>query len=238
MSAREPKRFYEKAEAGPAENDGYGVFLDGRPARTARRRLLVARAQPLAAAVAAEWAAQSEHVDRASMPLTALLSAAIDGGEAAAPGWAEDVLDYLGSDLVCYRAAEPDALVLRQGEVWDPFLDWFKTAYGERLVTVTGVIAAPQPRGALDAVRRDLAATSPEALFALRTATAIAGSAVLALALSKEAFSADAVFAASRLDERFQAERWGEDAEAKDRERTIEAEFAAVARFIRLAGKR
>ena len=235
MTEQAPKRFYEAAEAAPAENGGYGVFLDGRQARTMGRRPLAARARPLAAAVAAEWAAQGDHIDRNAMPLTALLSAAIDGDDEVVAGWAEEILNYLGSDLVCYRAAQPDALVARQREVWDPYLDWFEGAYGRRLAAVSGVIATAQPQDALDAVRRELAAQSPETLLGLKTATAISGSAVLALALWKGAFDEAAVFDASRLDERFQEARWGVDAEAKDREQKIEAEFSAVARFIRLA---
>ena len=235
MTEQGPKRFYEAAEAAPAESGGYGVFLDGRQARTMGRRPLAARARSLAEAVAAEWAAQGERIDRTAMPLTALLSAAIDGGGEAAAGWAEDVLSYLGSDLVCYRASQPEALVARQREIWDPYLDWFEGAYGRRLAAVAGVIATAQPPDAFDAVRRDLAAQAPEILLGLKTATTVAGSAVLALALWKGAFDEAAVFDASRLDERFQEARWGVDAEAKAREQKIEAEFSAVAAFIRLA---
>lgn len=233
MSAENPKRFYEKADAASNEH-GYGVLLDGRQARTMGRYPLACRSKALAEAVAGEWAAQGEHIDRTKMPLTALLSAAIDGAEEKTGEWRTEVLSYLGSDLVCYRASQPDALVKRQGEVWDPFLEWFEMEYGARLVIVTGLIAEPQPDDALEAVRRRLSAQPPEMLLGLRTATAITGSAVLALALWKGAFTLDAIFSASRLDERFQEERWGVDSEAKAREAQIEAEFASVADFIRL----
>ena len=233
MSVQGPKRFYEKADAAPNEHS-YGVLLDGRQARTMGRRPLACLSKALAEAVAGEWASQGDHIDRAAMPLTALLSAAIDGAEEKTGEWREEVLSYLGSDLVCYRAEKPDALVARQGEIWDPFLDWFEKEYGARLVIVTGLIAEPQPGDALEAVRRDLSAQGPETLLGLRTATAITGSAVLALALWKGAFALDAIFSASRVDEHFQEQRWGVDAEAKAREAQIEAEFASVADFIRL----
>lgn len=233
MSADKPRRFYEKAEAASNEH-GYGLLLDGRQARTMGRRPLACRSKALAEAVAGEWTAQGEHIDRSAMPLTALLSVAIDGAEEKTGEWRDEVLGYLGSDLVCYRATQPDALVKRQSEIWDPFLDWFAMEYGARLVIVTGLIAEPQPGDALEAVRRRLSAQPPEMLLGLRTATAIAGSAVLALALWKGAFAPEAIFSASRVDERFQEERWGVDAQAKAREALIEAEFASVAGFIRL----
>lgn len=236
MTIEGPKRFYEKAEAAPGEG-GWRVFLDGREARTMGRRSLACRSKALAEAVAGEWAAQGAHIDRNAMPLTALLSAALDGGPEKAGEWAEEVLNYLGSDLVCYRAGEPALLVARQAEVWDPYLDWFAAEYGTRLVAVTGLIAAPQPEAALNAARRDLSEKAPETLLGLKIATAITGSAVLALALWKGAFAPEAIFRASRLDERFQEERWGVDGEAKARERQMEAEFAGVAGFIRLIGR-
>lgn len=234
MTNEAPKRFYEKAEAMLAESGGYGVFLDGRQARTMGRRPLACDSRALADAVAGEWAAQGEHIDRSAMPLTALLSASLDGADEAATGWMDEILSYLGSDLMCYRAELPEALVKLQSEVWDPYLDWFAKDYGAGLVTIAGLIAKPQPDEALEAVRRELAAQAPETLLGLKTATAITGSAVLALALWKGAFSPEEIFKASRLDERFQEERWGVDAEAKARERLIEGEFASVCEFIRL----
>ena len=73
-----PKRFYKEAVAAPAEG-GYGIFLDGRPVNTPARRPLAAPSQPLAEAIAAEWAKQGETIDPATMPLTKLMNAALDG---------------------------------------------------------------------------------------------------------------------------------------------------------------
>lgn len=235
MSEQAPKRFYEKAEVAPHEN-GYGVFLDGRLARTMGRQALAAASEALAQAVAEEWAKQGEHIDRNKMPLTAFLSAAIDSDETTMQQWMEETLNYLGSDLLCYRAEKPAALVSRQTEEWDPYLAWFSKEYGAQLNLVTGLIAEEQPQNAIEAVTRELSAQQRESLLGLKTATAITGSAVLALALWKNAFSDDMIFEASRLDERFQEERWGVDAEAKAREEQIKLEFKAVAEFLRLSG--
>lgn len=233
MSEAAPKRFYKEVTAAPSEN-GFGVFLDGRQARTMGRSPLAHHAKELVEAVAEEWAAQGEHIDRKTMPLTALLSVAIDGDEAARKEWAEEILSYLNSDLVCYRASKPKALVNRQHEVWDPYLDWFADHYGAPLMTVEGLIAKSQSDHALNAVRQSLEGCAPEILLGLSTATAITGSAVLALALWQNAFPAEAVFEASRLDERFQEERWGVDGEAHEREQHIKSEFEAVVSFLRL----
>lgn len=233
MTETTPKRFYKNSEAAPCEN-GFGVFLDGRQARTMGRRPLTGHSKALVQAIAAEWMEQGEHIDRKTMPLTALLSVVIDGAETGPVEWTEEILSYLNSDLVCYRADAPEALVTLQTEGWDPYLKWFADEYGTPLLTVEGLIAKPQPDEALNAVRQGLTGQEPTVLLGLNTVTAIAGSAVLALALWKGAFPAEAIFEASRLDERFQEERWGADAEAKAREQHMKMEFEAVAKFLSL----
>ena len=96
-------RFYDKADVGEAP-EGFQVLLDGKPVRTPARKLLAAPVRPLAEALAAEWQAQQEMIDPARMPLTRLANAIIDG-VAAAPGpVAAEIEQYLGSDLLFYRA--------------------------------------------------------------------------------------------------------------------------------------
>lgn len=233
MSEAAPKRFYTEAKAERAEG-GWGVFLDGRQARTLKRAPLTAPTEQLARAIADEWAGQGEHIDRTTMPLTALLSAAIDGGRDYARQCLDEVINYLNSDLVCYRAETPDELVKRQTKVWGAYVDWMKDAFGVSLTVVAGVIATPQPEEGMRAVREAIADESAETLLAIRIATNITGSAVLALALWKDAFKADKIFEAALLDERFQAERWGADAEAKAREARLYEDFSAVGSFLRL----
>jgi chaperone required for assembly of F1-ATPase len=227
------KRIYKDVAVKP-QGEGYCVTLDGREARTLTRAALAAPSENLADAVAAEWDAQGELIDRQTMPLTALLSAAIDAGDAGAAQWRAEILNYLGSDLLCYRAETPAALAARQSQVWDPYIDWLGEETGAALAVTTGVTAVAQPGEAITQVARVLEAPAAFALFGIYTATKISGSAVLALALWKDAWPVDDIFAASRLDEHFQEQRWGADTEAKAREQQLQTEFAAVAEFMRL----
>ena len=50
-----------------------------------------------------------------------------------------EILDYAASDLVCYRAAEPQALVLRHSESWDPIVDWARTGPAQAVVRAVDV---------------------------------------------------------------------------------------------------
>ena len=73
-------------------------------------------------------------------------------------------------------------------------------------------------------------------LTALQAATAACGSLVIALALHEGRIDADIAFAASQLDETFQIEAWGEDAEATRRRALLTTDIASAARFLELLG--
>ncbi len=227
------KRFYETVSIA-TEGERFSVQLDGRPAITTKRNQLSAPTKALADAIVEEWKVQAEKVVFESMPLTQLLSAAVDGYETSAHEWRSEVVKYLGSDLICYRAEGPDGLIARQAKAWDPYVDWLNEEFGVTLVITNGVVFADQPSDTIIRIDNILQREMPETLLALKTAASISGSAVMALALWMRAFEPNEIFEASRIDERFQEEKWGVDEEAKAREEGLKAEFLAVARFLSL----
>ncbi len=228
------KRVYARADSRP-EGDGFAVTLDGRVARTPGGRPLILPTADLAAALAAEWDAQGETIDRAAMPLNALAAAALDRLAHDRETIARAVARYGETDLVCHRAERPAALVARQAAAWDPLLDWLASELGARLSVATGVLPIAQPPEALAALAARIEAFDDFALAALHAMTTACGSLVIALALAAGRIDPQAAFAASRVDEDFQIESWGEDAEARARAERIAADLAAAARFLALS---
>lgn len=225
---RLPNRIYTEVSVEPVE-DGWTVLLDGRTIRTPAKAVFKVAAEPLAEAIAAEWEAQGERVDPSTMPLSRLANTAIDrvaGREAAV---AEEIAGYAGSDLLCYRADQPEGLVARQRSAWDPVLAWAKDAMSVEFVTVAGIMHRDQPADALDIVQRELKDEDALSLSALHIITTLSGSAILALALAKRALTPDEVWAAAHVDEDWQISQWGEDAEAADRRAERRKEFDAAA---------
>lgn len=188
----------------------------------------------LADAVAEEWRSQGDEIKPFEMPLTKLANTAIDRvvGDPAA---AIDMTLSYANDNLCYRAAAPADLAARQAAAWDPLLAWAEERFGARLATQIGVTHFAQRPEAVAALRRAVEVQPPFALAALHNAATILGSLVLALALAEGRLTAAEAFALSQLDERYQAERWGEDAEAAHRAARLAAELADSARFIQLA---
>lgn len=232
-----PRRFYETASAAPQEGGGFALHLDGRPAKTPGKRPLVAPTAEAGAAVAAEWAAQGERIDPGTMPLTRLLNSAIDGVAQTPAPVADEVVKYASSDLVCYRAGEPDALVAAQAAAWDPVLAIARERWGARFLLAEGVMFVDQPPEALDAVAARVAReTSPFALAALNVMTTLTGSALIALAVADAALSPEDAWQAAHVDELHQERVWGADAIATARREGRRREFEAAALLYRHAG--
>jgi chaperone required for assembly of F1-ATPase len=231
------KRFYKDASAAAAADRGYTVLLDGKAVRTPKRAQLSLPNLPLAEAIAEEWRGQGETIDPQTMPFTRLAFAAIDVVTPERARIAEQILKYAETDLLCYRAEDAPELVARQALAWDPLLDWAAEMYGARLKVGFGIKHVPQPPEAIAALEQAIARYDEFELAALHTATTITGSLILALALVEEEVSADEAFAAATLDESFQAEKWGRDAEAENRRQRLLAELTATERFLRLLDK-
>lgn len=223
-----PKRFYKQAAVQPGENGTFVVALDGKPVRTPTRQPLGVPQQELAEAVAAEWQAQKDKIDPATMPLTRLVNTALDGVAAAQEEVFEDILRYAGSDLLCYRADAPEALVARESELWDPYLDWASNM-GARMVLSEGIVHVEQPPEAIRAIAVLLRRyATPLQLTALHTITSLTGSLILALALAEGQGEATEIWAAAHVDEDFNVEQWGEDHEAAARRAKRLVEFEAA----------
>ncbi|MBN9064547.1 MAG: ATPase [Rhizobiales bacterium 65-9] len=222
------KRFWREATTAPVAG-GHELLLDGRPARTPGRRPLSVPGPAAAEALAAEWNAVEGAIDPARMPLTRLANSSIDGVADQIEAVRADIVKYAGSDLVCYRAAEPETLVARQTELWDPVTQWARDALGARLVLAEGVMFAPQPEPALEAIAAAVGEIpAPHALAALHVVTTLTGSALLALALARGAMSAEEVWRAAHVDEDVQMEIWGLDEEASRRREARRAEYDAA----------
>lgn len=228
--AERRKRFYAEVAVAPS-NDGFAVQLDGRTARSPASVPLVLPTEALARLVADEWAAQDKEIDPASMPATRFAFAALALDAAGRAVAVERVASFAGSDLLCYFADGPSSLVERQERRWGPVIAWAEAALQVRFHRTQGVVHRPQPQPTIDLVAELAGAEAPFALTGLVAAAALFGSAILAFALRRGELTADAAFDLSRLDETFQEERWGVDAEAAARADAMAKEAVTLGRW-------
>ncbi len=227
------KRVYKEVTAHPVES-GWGVFLDGRKLRTPAKRELALPSALLAAAIAAEWDAQETDIHPERMPLTRLAATALDRTATERDKIIAEIANYAGTDLVCYRAERPPALAARQHAAWQPLIDWAARRYDAGLTVTTGIVPQPQSPAALKAFAGVVASFDDFSLTALQGLTAACGSLVIALALTEGRLDADTAFTVSQLDETFQIEAWGEDAEAMRRRALLAEDIKAATQFLEL----
>lgn len=227
------KRFYREATVAPVA-EGFTVLLDGKTLRTPAKNELIVASRALAEAIAAEWQGQEATVKPLALPLTRLVSTAIDRVAPRHNEIVAEVTKYAGTDLLCYRAATPAELAARQHALWQPLLDWADARFDARLVVTHSITPVAQPTEALAALERAVAAHGAMELMALHLATTACGSLILGLALLAGRLSPAEAFAAAELDESFEIERWGEDQEQTARRAALEEDIVLAARFAAL----
>lgn len=228
-----PKRFYTQAHFDLREG-AHALLLDGKPAKTPGRNMLALPTETAARLVAAEWQMQGEQIDPATMPVTRIVNSGLDGVAREVDSVRAEIVKYAGSDLVCYRAAEPEGLVQSQALLWDPVLEFAREDLGARLVLAQGVMFAEQPDHALSAIRGAVDEVEGVlALACLHVMTTLSGSALLALAVARGKMSVEAAWAAAHADEDFQIRVWGADSEALARRERRWAEMKAAADLLK-----
>ncbi len=230
------KRVWSEARAVQAA-EGWTVLLDGKPLRLPDGPPLAVPQAALARAVAAEWQAAGTltgEMDYTDVPLTRLAGTAQARIVPDPSPSAAAVAAYGETDLLCYRAATPPALVARQAMAWDPWLDWSRTELGAALTVATGVMHVRQHPAALAALRRALDAQGGWALAGLGILVPALGSLVLGLAVARRALAADAAVELSWLDESYEIEQWGTDDEQERRRTHVRQEAAEAARYMNL----
>jgi chaperone required for assembly of F1-ATPase len=228
------RRFYKTAAAVRRDDGTFGIALDGRPLPTPARKPYTLPTEALADAIAAEWAAQDKDIRPSTMPLTTLAATALDRVGERRDAVLDEIIGYARTDLVCYRADNPQALAQRQVEQWQPLIEWAQRRYDVSFAITSGIIAVPQPEETLVRLRAALAPLDDFRLSAMHALAQSLGSTVLALALLHGEIDATEAFRRSALDELFQVEKWGEDAEARKRREAMLADVNASARFLSL----
>lgn len=207
------KRFWKKAGVRPAGN-AWEVTLDDKPLRTPGKLPLLLPTEALARAIADEWDAQVEVINPHAMPLTRAANSAIEKVTPQMAAVADMLAEYGGTDLLAYRADQPEDLIAEQAAGWDPLIDWAATDLRTPLQITHGVIPVQQDPTVLRRLRDRLGCLDAFGLTALHDLVTLPGSLILGLAVVGGRLTAEEAHRLSRIDEEYQARQWGRDEEA------------------------
>ena len=227
------KRFFKEVSIAP-EGDGLTILLDGRAVKTPARAPLVVPTRALAEAIADEWRGGSEALDLRAMPLTGLANAAIDRIAPDPKAFSAGLANYVQSDLTCYRATGPQALVTVQATAWDALLGWARRRFDVDFVVTQGVAPVAQPPGTVERLSHAVEAKDSFHLAGLSPLVTIGGSLVAGLAVAEGVLTPQQAWDAVSIDERWQIEEWGADREAEAAIANRHRDFLSAAQFLAL----
>jgi len=228
------KRFWTETTTHSVEG-GHEVRLDGRGIKTPAKTPLLLPTLSMAEAIAEEWAAQLEKVDPNTMPMTRAANAALDKVQHQHAAVADMLAEYGGTDLLCYRAENPQALVEKQAEKWDPILHWAEQTLEVKMALGHGVMFVAQPQDSLRVLTERVHAFDHFELTGFHDLVAISGSLILALAVTEGHLSAQDAWELSRVDEEWQIAQWGADEEAESIASLKNSAYLDAYRFINLS---
>jgi chaperone required for assembly of F1-ATPase len=227
------KRFWKEVSVEP-EGEDWTIKLDARPVKTPARAPLMVPSRRLAEAIADEWRSIGETIDPRAMPLTGIANAAIDRVTPEREAFAQGLANYAEADLACYRAEGPRQLADRQTREWDPLLGWARRRFDVDFATTVDLMHVAQPEVTVKQLSHELETLDPFRLAGLSPVITIGGSLVAALALLEKAITPEQAWHAVSVDERWQLEQWGADAEAEAALENRHRDFLAAARFLEL----
>jgi chaperone required for assembly of F1-ATPase len=231
-----PKRFYRDVGVASVEG-GFAVTLDGRPTRTPGQAPVVLPGGELARLMAAEWAAQGERIDPATMPVVRLVNSAIESGVEKLPAFREEVVRYAGNDVLLYRADSPQELVEAEELLWDAALVALARYFGVAFQPTIGIMHQPQPPATLARLAAAIADEDLLPMTALASITSLTGSGLLAMGLRHGLFTPDEVWAAAHVDEDHNLRLWGAVEEAVARREQRRKEFDAAVAVLEAVGR-
>lgn len=227
------KRFWKQVSV-EASGEGYAVALDARRIVTPDQQPLLVPTEGFALAIADEWERIEGEIRPDDLPFTRAANSAINRVAAAHDAVVDALAEYGETDLLCYRATDPAELILRQAERWDPWLGWARDTFDAPLIAVSGVVHHPQPPQSIGKLREAVADHDPFALTALHELVTLSGSLILGLAVSRGNLDGAQAWALSRIDEDWQTEQWGVDAEAQEQAARKRAHFLRAETLVAL----
>ncbi|KAH8421172.1 hypothetical protein KR009_010295, partial [Drosophila setifemur] len=233
--ATPPKRFYKKTSI-LGSDDGFEVVLDHWKLKTPRGTLFTVRSEPLAIAVATEFDAQKEHIERSRMHLSALCFTAIDNpNNLSKLDMVNYLLNFIPTDTLLFQYEDEKDLQELQLSKWDPVIDWFNHRLETNLKKTTSLTPSAVSEGDKLKIAKHFQSFSLESLHGLIFAVDTLKSIVLACAVMEEMLSVEKAVALTRLEEDYQLKFWGRVEWAHDlSQQELQARLAAAVLFVHL----
>ena len=217
-----------------AAESSYTIHAKDKPLQTPMGHAYAFPSAALAEVVAEEWRNAPAKINPRAMPFTQLASTALDIIAPVREKILDTLASFVATELLCHRAEAPPDLVVRQKEIWQPYLDACAASYGVVFNVGTGILPVRQNQETAPALRKVASTFDNFALAGLRHAADLTGSLVLALALAQGQGRATDIFEAAELETLFQQKNWGSDPATEANLNAIKQDLEICERWLAL----
>ena len=214
------RKFWKTVKVKKNSSNSYEILLDKNVLKTPLQKDLIIQNSKIAEEIYKEWNQDTNILDTDAMIFYGIISTSIDKISNDRILYINDILDFVDTDLICYRAEGPNDLVQWQSKNWDPILLKVEKYINNKIDVFKGIMPLKQNKGIKFKITKFLTKFSDLEIIALHKITNITGSIFLSLCILNNDIIKEKVFELSHLDELWQAENWGYEEEAsKNREK-------------------
>ena len=216
------KKFFTEATV-----DQGTILLDGKQLTTPAKNTVILPNAELAQAVANEWNAQGESIDKNALPLTGMASLALDIALPRREELLEELLEYGETDLLFYHSDEAE-LAKQQHVQWQPWINRAQVAFNTRYETTDNVMPIAQPSENKTKHAAKLEGLDHWKLALLAAVMKPTTSLLLGWFYLENELNDAELFTLSQLEEAHNAAKWGEDAETREKSESVRQDLATA----------
>ena len=226
------KKFWETIEIKKKTSKEFYILLDDKKLKTPLKNELVLSNYLIAKEVLKEWDQSSDIIKTDDLVFYGLLSTAIDRVREEKNSYINDIINFIDTDLICYRADNPIDLVSFQNKHWDPVIMLIEKYINNNVSVFKGVMPSQQNSKVHHKIKKLVVELNDVQISVLHRITNLIGSVFLALCILKKDLSNKQAFELSFLDELWQAENWGYEEDASAKRKRIRTELNRLIFFI------
>ena len=228
------KKFWKIVQVKKKIKNSFDILLDKRILKTPMQKDLIFSNYKIAKETALEWDIDEKEINTENMVFYGLISTAIDKISNDKVSYIDNVLGFINTDLICYRADGPNELVDLQNSSWNPINSFIKKYIDVELKFFIGVMPSKQSLQIFNRLKTLINSFSDIEISALHRMTNLTGSIFISICILKGDVLKNEAFELSFLDELYQAKNWGVEEESLDKRDKIAKELNRIISFVEL----
>ena len=225
------KRFYKTVDI--STQPPYEILLDGKSIKTPLKKTLSVNSIILAEKIAEEWSKIEDTIQADDMPITQLVSTALDKIDGFEKDIIDQILAYIHGDTLLYITKEDPLLYSKQQEQWLPLIDLMNKEIGAEYQIQETLLPTDQSNEIITFWKQYLEKLDIYELNAFQVGVSLTSSPILIYHIFKNKLTQEDVFTHALLEELHQNELWGTDWEAEDLQKKKKKELEDLSFYIK-----